>query len=114
MNWTQESAQWAIAQLDACKGDVGVASYETGLTLRSLGHYRHRAAEAADRWFRQLVQATPERVAERVAKVRAIAAKPAPVVYCAACNEPVVEDARYDVEGHPYHNATGCFLPMVD
>lgn len=75
MNWTQESAQWAIAQLDACKGDVGVASYETGLTLRSLGHYRHRAAEAADRWFRQLVQATPERVAERVAKVRAIATK---------------------------------------
>lgn len=78
MKWTTEKAQWAIAQLDACNGDIAVARYETALTLRSLGHYSFAIGEHAERWFRQLMaQASVDaaKVAERIAAVRAIAAQ---------------------------------------
>lgn len=79
MKWTQEKAQWAISQLDAFNGDVGRARYDTELTLRSLGHYSFAVGEHADRWFRQLlaqgdVEGGAAKVAERIAKVRALAA----------------------------------------
>lgn len=77
MKWTPEKAQWAISQLDACEGDVAKAAYETSLTLRSLGHYSFAIGEHADRWFRTLMvqgdtEGGPARVAERIAKVRAM------------------------------------------
>lgn len=74
MKWSKEAARWAISQLDACQGDFATASYETQLTLTSLGHYRHRVAEQALAWFRSIrIANDPVKAAERVAKVRAIA-----------------------------------------
>lgn len=78
MKWTKEKARWAIEQLDACQGDVAKAAYETSLTLRSLGHYSFAIGEHADRWFRTLmaqgdIEAGAAKVAERIAKVRAMA-----------------------------------------